>query len=218
MRKKTSPEGFAWRCLNNLCCDYRNHVSIRQNSWLNEFNVSCKKIFMILYMYSAGLQVCDILKVVNVSKSTAQKLIAHIEPKIVDHIDNNFPMLGGQGIVVQIDETKLNFNVKSHRGRGPTTQSWALCICDTSYTPARGFVVPVNNRSTNTILPIIRSKVRPGSIIVTDEWRSYNRLSLQGYMHQTVCHRYNFVDPESGVHTQHVESWNNKLKLLIKSM
>ena len=32
----------------------------------------------------------------------------------------------------------------------------------------------------------------------------------------TVCHKFNFVDPESGIHTHHVESWNNKLKSKIK--
>jgi len=35
-------------------------------------------------------------------------------------------------------------------------------------------------------------------------------------MHRTVCHKFNFVDPETGIHTQHVESWNNKLKCKIK--
>jgi len=35
-----------------------------------------------------------------------------------DYFDNNPIRLGGPGIVVQVDETKINFNVKSHRGKG----------------------------------------------------------------------------------------------------
>ncbi|KCZ81734.1 hypothetical protein H312_00773 [Anncaliia algerae PRA339] len=35
-------------------------------------------------------------------------------------------------------------------------------------------------------------------------------------MHHTIIHKYNFVDPVSGVHTQNVESFSNKLKIFIK--
>ena len=42
--------------------------------------------------------------------------------------------------------------------------------------------------------------------------------SLQNYEHSTVCHKYNFVDSVTGVHTQHVDSWNNKIKTQIKDM
>ena len=31
-------------------------------------------------------------------------------------------------------------------------------------------------------------------------------------------HKYNFVDVETGTHTQNIESYNNKLKLPIKKM
>ncbi|KAG0431443.1 hypothetical protein DMUE_5561, partial [Dictyocoela muelleri] len=47
--------------------------------------------------------------------------------------------------------------------------------------------------------------------------RSYMGLSnINGYTHQTVCHRYNFIDLETSVHTQLVESFNIKIKLEIK--
>jgi hypothetical protein len=35
---------------------------------------------------------------------------------------------------------------------------------------------------------------------------------------QKVCHKYNFANPIDGTHTQHVESYNNRLKLKIKKM
>ena len=36
------------------------------------------------------------------------------------------------------------------------------------------------------------------------------------YEHRKVVHKYNFINPESGTHTQHVESFNNKIKYAIK--
>ena len=74
------------------------------------------------------------------------------------------------------------------------------------------------SKSTGKYIPIIERIVRPGSIIHTDEARFYTRLKNEeyGFTHLTVCHKFNFVDSESGIHTQHVESWNNKLKSKIK--
>jgi len=47
--------------------------------------------------------------------------------------------------------------------------------------------------------------VHPDVLIVSDEWAAYSDLS-QGFFHLTVCHKYNFVNPITGVHTQRIES------------
>jgi transposase-like protein len=76
----------------------------------------------------------------------------------------------------------------------------------------------VQRRNAQTLLPIIQNVVRPGSTIHTDEWAAYNALGQsEQYFHHRITHKYNFVDPISGVHTQHVESFNNKLKCRIKN-
>lgn len=51
----------------------------------------------------------------------------------------------------------------------------------------------------------------PRTSILTDEWRTYKgQLSQYGYSQYSVCHKRNFVDPETGAHTQHVEcAWQN---------
>ncbi|KAG0438896.1 hypothetical protein DMUE_2808 [Dictyocoela muelleri] len=90
-------------------------------------------------------------------------------------------------------------------------------MVDTSFCLSRGFARGVENRSANELIPIISFVVRSGSRIRTDEWALYTSLGeLNGYVHQTLIHKYNFVDPINDVHTQHVESFNNQLKLVIK--
>lgn len=69
-----------------------------------------------------------------------------------------------------------------------------------------------------TLLPIIKRVVRPGSIIHSDEFQSYNDLAMMNFELKRVCHKYNFVCPKTGIHTQHVESYNNKIKLRIKEV
>lgn len=54
-------------------------------------------------------------------------------------------------------------------------------------------------------------------MIHTDEWKAYSSIGRKGYSHSTITHKYYFVDPLTGVHTQHVESFNNKIKTNIKN-
>ena len=59
--------------------------------------------------------------------------------------------------------------------------------------------------------------MRPGSIVHSDEWRSYRQIQGQtGLSHRTVNHSINFVEPITGVHTQNIESYWNVKKNLIK--
>ncbi|KAK7003296.1 OTU domain-containing protein 4 [Biomphalaria glabrata] len=39
---------------------------------------------------------------------------------------------------------------------------------------------------------------------MSDCWRSYECLNCEGYRHLTVNHSYNFVNPETKAHTQHI--------------
>lgn len=67
-------------------------------------------------------------------------------------------------------------------------------------------MVEVPDRSAATLLPIIRQYVRPGSTVMSDEWRAYSTINTIGMTHQTVNHSLHFVDPSSGAHTQGIES------------
>lgn len=124
--------------------------------------------------------------------------------------------MGGSGKICQIDESLLCHKPKNHRGRSSTYQIWCFGIVDTSTSPSKGYVEIVPNRSSAVLLPIISRVCRPGSIIYSDEWRAYN--SISDFAHFTVNHSLNFVNPETGVHTQNIESYWNKIKLNFKTM
>ena len=68
-------------------------------------------------------------------------------------------------------------------------------------------------RSAENLLPLIQQHIRPGSIIYSDLWRAYTSIPRlpEGYIHSTVNHSTNFVNPEDpDVHTQNIESlWSN---------
>ncbi|CAG7816161.1 unnamed protein product [Allacma fusca] len=76
-------------------------------------------------------------------------------------------------------------------------------------------LVFVPNRSAETLVAKLRENVAAGSIIWSDLWRGYAGLEQAGFTHQTVNHSLNFVNPETGVHTQAIEAaWSRVKKFL----
>uniref|UniRef100_A0A0L8FJP7 ISXO2-like transposase domain-containing protein n=1 Tax=Octopus bimaculoides TaxID=37653 RepID=A0A0L8FJP7_OCTBM len=108
--------------------------------------------------------------------------------------------------LVEIDESKF-MHRKYHRGRYREGH-WVLGMVERR--SLRCVLVPVENRSAATLLPIIAKHVVPGTKIITDCWRAYN--SLQN--HSTINHRDTFVDPNAAtIHTNTVEGmWIVALK------
>ena len=73
----------------------------------------------------------------------------------------------------------------------------------------------VNCRDAATLLPLIQAHVAPRTVIHSDEWRAYSRVSGLPNVsaHKTVNHSIEFVNSTTGAHTQHVESYGCKTKL-----
>ncbi len=93
-------------------------------------------------------------------------------------------------------------------------------MVDTSHIPSLGYMEIVQRRDAATLLPIIQAHVAPGTIVHSDEWSSYRRVATLPPVasHQTVNHSLQFVDPVTGVHTQNVESYWQRVKHKIKRM
>ena len=66
------------------------------------------------------------------------------------------------------------------------------------------FLVPVERRDKDTLIPIIRAQILPGTCVMSDMWKAYDCLQDEGYNHLTVNHSLNFVDPDTGAHTQRI--------------
>ena len=93
-------------------------------------------------------------------------------------------------------------------------------MVDTSQEPALGVMELVPKRDANTLLPIIQRHIRPGTIIWSDQWRAYQQVAnMSGVaQYQSVNHSLSFVDPTTGVHTQNIESYWNRVKTKFKRM
>lgn len=69
----------------------------------------------------------------------------------------------------------------------------------------KSFLIPVEHRDSETLLEIIKTRILPGTTIISDCWKAYNCLQDEGYTHLRVNHSQNFVDPQTGAHTNNIE-------------
>ena len=119
--------------------------------------------------------------------------------------------IGGPGLIVEIDETVF-VRRKYNRVRLVRHQ-WVFGGVQRG-SPDKCFMVAVDKRNADTLLPIIQEYVLPGTDIISDLWAAYRRIAElpEGYGHLTVNHSVNFVDPGSGAHTNTIEGSWQKLK------
>jgi len=120
--------------------------------------------------------------------------------------------IGGPGLSVEIDESVISKR-KYHRGR-MVPERWIFDgYCCTS---GRGFLELVPDRSAETLLPLVQKYIHPGSLILSDQWAAYNRISEidvhPPYEHQTVNHSVHFVDPVTGACTNNIEIFGKIVK------
>ncbi|XP_071577667.1 uncharacterized protein, partial [Temnothorax nylanderi] len=109
--------------------------------------------------------------------------------------------LGGPGCTVEIDKAKIGKR-KYNCGRLVKGQ-WIFGGYERG--TKKIFIVPVQDRTEETLLACIKEWILPGTTIMSDCWKSYNCLNNEGFQHLTVNHSYNFVDPETGANTQSIE-------------
>lgn len=209
-------DGFAWRCSKPGCINYTKRVSVRVDSHFSSFGISMKTLLKVLLRYSAGQQQSLIVSTIKISNPTYKKLISKVV-KLMDENNKQQLKLGGPGKVVQIDETMMNYKCKSHRGRSALNRTDALCIVEVENNKiSKVWAQVIEDKTIATIMPIICERVYAGSIIHTDEHKTYKALPRFGFLHDCVCHKYEFINAVSRVHTQNVESFNNCLKYQIK--
>nr|CDJ83238.1 Hypothetical protein CBG03497 [Haemonchus contortus] len=140
-------------------------------------------------------------RTLEVDEKTVQQWSQWFRDVLVEHYTNNVVQIGGPNTNV----VRRKYNV----GR-VVRKDWLVGgIQDGT---KLFFIEIVDKRDAATLERIIQQHVAPGGTVRTDMWSGYNNLSNLGYIHETVNHSANFVDPATGVHTQRIEGLWSILK------
>ncbi|MFQ6030039.1 MAG: IS1595 family transposase [Dehalococcoidia bacterium] len=119
---------------------------------------------------------------------------------------------------VEVDETYLGGAWKNkrssqrrggtQRGRGTTKTPVLGILCRGGQVWAK--VVP--DVEAQTLLPLIRRRVKRGSIVCSDTWLSYTGIAAKGYVHRLVEHGHRQYSDRQGSHINGLEGFWGYLK------
>jgi ISXO2-like transposase domain len=199
-----------FRCRSSKC---KNEESYRFGTFFSRSKLQCCKIMQLAYFWLSRVPVSSAILMGGVSSSTLTDFGVFFRQLVSDSVDEEDVLIGGEGVIVEIDETKLGKR-KYHRGHR-VEGVWVLGGIEIT-NERRCFLVKIDDRSEDTLLGVLRLHIRPGSIIRSDMWRGYLNLSSNlDCVHQTVNHSLHFQDPVTGVNKNTIEGTWNGLKILI---
>ncbi|KAG0439781.1 hypothetical protein DMUE_2192 [Dictyocoela muelleri] len=140
-------------------------------------------VFQIILFYVASIPRFGMINYINLGRSTILRILNKIVDRIPDP-DFSSNKFGGDGKIVQVDETILKYKIKSHRVRALTNRTDALCIVMFENEIKRVFACIIPYKREMIIIPIIFSQVASNTTIWTDEHRAYSNLKEFDYTHE----------------------------------
>jgi len=203
-------DNLRWKCAKGKRGERCNGTrSLRHSSWFTDSKLTLLEVMLLTHDIMEKRLSKDIQKEFQMDGHTACDWTRFCREVVLDFIENKSEMIGGVGKEVEIDESKFGKR-KYHRGHFVKGQ-WVFGGVERG--TGRTFLVAVHDRSAETLLGIIKQWVLPGTTLISDCWAAYNSLREEGYTHFTVNHSIEFVDSNTGAHTNTIESTWKHLKV-----
>ena len=188
-----------------VLCSWRGckkQTTIWYNTPFYNVKVPIDRLILLLDLWLKKYNMNQMAELMGLSRQTISHLFKCFKEVIVPRYYNHLQPVGGEGIIVEIDESKFGKR-KYHRGHR-VDGVWVLGLVE--WTLERKIVLlPLENRKEETLTPLIEKYVHPHSYIYTDGWAAYRNLSASFSQHLSVNHSLHFVDPVTKAHTNTIE-------------
>ena len=112
---------------------------------------------------------------------------------------------------VELDESYFGGRRKGRRGRGAAGKVVVFGILKRN---GRVYTVVVDNAKSDTLMPVIKQKIMPDSIVYTDSLSSYDKLDVSGFIHHRINHSKAFADRQN--HINGIENFWNQAKRVLR--
>lgn len=185
-------DGFKWVCHGRSGLKRCGELSIRKDSWFEASNMTLHEIIKFIYWWCSGLEQWQIREQMCLASNTVVDWENFCREICKVVIMKESCKLGGPGKVVQIDESKIGKR-KYHRGHRVDGQ-WVFGGIEEG--SRKCLIVAVETQAEKELLPIIKEWIEPGTLIISDCWKSYNNLTKNGYEHACVNHSKEFVNSD----------------------
>jgi len=189
----------------------RGTRSLRHSSWFTRSKLALVQIMLLTLDILVKIPAKGISKQHQIAKQTVTDWSHFCNDVILDYIQSTTEKIGGEGKVVEIDESKFGKR-KYNRGHHVEGQ-WVFGGVERG--SGRTFLVAVHDRSENTLIGLIKEWIEPGTTIISDCWAAYRSIPRAGYDHLTVNHSIGFKNHENDAHTNTIESTWRHVKVLM---
>jgi len=209
----TSKDGFRWRCRRKVAeAKCSQSQGIRHGSWFQQSNLTFQEVLYLTYDIVCRVPAHQIRREYAFSSKTIADWGMFCRETMLVYVEGCSEKIGGPNKTVEIDESMFGRR-KYNRGH-PVKGQWVFGGVERE--SGRTFLVPVPNRTADTLMTIIDAWIEPGTTVISDCWAAYRDLAARGYTHRTVNHTISFVN-EEGDHTNTIESKWGHVKAYLKS-
>jgi len=172
---------------------YIKHCKLRRNKQLE-----------LMKYFVAGTTARTAGSLVGIHRNTAVRFFRKLREKIAQvQLSRSEPFNGK----IELDESYFGGVRKGKRGRGAAGKVAVFGILKRG---GKVYTQIVLDAKANTLMPIIRRKVEPDSIVYTDCWRSYNALDVSEFKHYRINHSRLFAKKQN--HINGIENFWNQAK------
>ena len=142
-------------------------------------------------------------KLVNVNIKTAAYYFHRLREIIAAEIQNDALLSGA----FEVDESYFGGTRKGKRGRGAAGKVPVFGILKRG---GKVYTQIIPDAAGKTLMPIIRDKIQPDSIVYSDCWRGYNVLDVSEFKHYRINHSQLFANKHN--HINGIENFWNQAK------
>ena len=175
---------------------------------MRKSRLSTYKQNRLIELFVAGVTARVAAELVCVNKTTAAYYFHRLRLLIYQYSDEA-GLLEGE---IEADESYFGGHQKGKRGRAAAGKTPVFGLLKRN---GKVFVCVIPDAKSETLIPIIREKVKPDSIVYTDYWRGYNTLDVSEFTHFRINHSKQFAS-----HTNHINGienfWNQAKRHLRK--
>lgn len=172
------------------CKDCRKYFSVKTGTLMEGSNIPYRKWILAIYLMGTNIKGISSTKLGN-ELGINQKhawFLGHRIRKAWEHNANQL-----LGMVVEVDEAYIggleknkHKSKRKHVGRGGSGKEIVVAMRSREGKKVKALVVPDTTR--RTLRWVILENVAKGSVIFTDENKSYSYLEAHGFHHQSVNH------------------------------
>ena len=154
--------------------------------------------------FIAGATARTAADLVGIHRNSGVRFFHKLREKIALKQQDRSEQFGGS---IELDKSYFGGVRKGKRGRGAAGKVAVFGILKRS---GKVYTQIVLDTKTKSLMPIMRCRVEPDSIVYTDCWRSYNALDVSEFKHYRINHSKLFAQKQN--HINGIENFWNQAK------